>query len=154
MRAYYVPVVAGAALTCSAFLPWVVVSGVSLMGFPDGAALWIAGLGALAVVLAVLSLMTRRNSRHPLLIVGLIALGISVLSWRIVPQTVRERARTRSQALAIVENTPPGEAPRVDVGAGIYLGLIASVVLVGFGLTIVVRRVATPYAVTSVDDDV
>ena len=64
----------------SAFLPWVIVGSVSMAGVPDVAALWVAGLGALAAVLAMLSLITRRNSRHPLLIIGLFALGISYLS--------------------------------------------------------------------------
>src|SRR5688500_14536 len=101
MRAYIIPLAAGAALSLSAFLPWVVVGGVSLIGVPDTAALWVAGLGASAVVLAPLSLLTRRNSRHPLLLVGLVALWITFLSWRIMPRTIGARARTRSQAVAI-----------------------------------------------------
>ena len=153
MRAYFIPFVAGIVLTVSAFLPWVIVGGVSLNGVPDVWALWVAGLGALAAVLAMLSLITRRNSRHPLLIIGLFALGIMFLSWRIMPRTAGERALTISQAFAIVENTPMATAPDAAVGIGIYLGLIASVVLVGFGLTIVVRR-ASAYVVTSPDDDV
>ena len=154
MRAYIVPLAAGAALSVSAFLPWVVVGGESLIGVPDTAALWVAGLGASAVVLATLSLITRRNSRHPLLLVGLIALGILFLSWRIMPRTISARARTRSQAVAIVENRAPGETPPVAVGLGIYLGLVASLTIVGFGLTIVVRRAARPYALAEADDDV
>jgi hypothetical protein len=35
-----------------------------------------------------------------------------------------------------------------------YVGLIASIVLVAFGLTIVVKRASQPYVVSSVDDDV
>jgi len=62
MRAYFVPLVAGVVLSVSAFLPWVIVGGVSLNGVPDVWALWVAGLGALAAVLAMLSLITRRNS--------------------------------------------------------------------------------------------
>jgi hypothetical protein len=153
MRAYFIPFVAGIVLAVSAFLPWVIVGGVSLNGVPDVWALWVAGLGALAAVLAMLSLITRRNSRHPLLIIGLFALGIMFLSWRIMPRTAGERALTISQAFAIVENTPMATAPDAAVGIGIYLGLVASVVLVGFGLTIVVRR-ASAYVVTSPDDDV
>jgi len=103
----------------STFLPWVVVGGVSMIGVPDVAALWVAGLGAMAAVLAMLSLITRRNSRHPLLIVGLFALGIMFLSWRIMPQTAGARALTISQAFAIVENTPMGVAPSAAVGSGI-----------------------------------
>jgi hypothetical protein len=154
MRAYFIPFVAGVVLAVSAFLPWVIVGGVSLNGVPDVWALWIAGLGGLAAVLAMLSLITRRNSRHPLLIIGLCALAIMFLSWRIMPRTAGERALTISQAFAIVENTPMAAAPDAAVGVGIYLGLVASSVLVAFGLTIVVKRVSTAYVVASPDDDV
>jgi Na+/phosphate symporter len=154
MRGYYIPLTAGVLLALSAFLPWVIVGGVSMTGVPDVAALWVAGLGTLAVVLAALSLVTRKNSRHPLLIIGLFALGIMFLSWRIMPRTAGERAQTMSQALAIVENSPMTSAPVADVGIGIYLGLIASAMLVAFGLTIVVKRAAQPYVVPDPDDDV
>jgi hypothetical protein len=154
MRAYFVPFIAGLVLAASAFLPWVIVGGESMPGVPDVWALWVAGLGALAAVLAMLSLITRKNSRHPLLVIGLFALGLMFLSWRILPRTAGERALTISQAFAIVENTPMTTAPNTVVGIGIYLGLVASAVLVAFGLTIVVKRVATPYVVAPADDDV
>jgi FtsH-binding integral membrane protein len=154
MRGYLVPFAAGIALFVSAFLPWVIVGGVGLKGIPDMAALWVAGLGALAAVLAALSLITRRNSRHPLLIIGLVALGIMFLSLRIMPRSAGERALTVSQAFAIVEGTPIGAAPVALVGSGIYVGLIASAVLVGFGLTIVIKRASTAYVVSTPDDDV
>jgi hypothetical protein len=154
MRAYFIPLIAGIVLVVSAFLPWVIVSGVTMNGVPDVAGLWIAGLGAVAATLALLSLITRKNSRHPLLMVGLIALGIMFLSWRILPRSAGERAMTISQAFAIVENTPMTTAPDASVGAGIYLGLAASAIIVAFGLTIVVKRVQKPYVVVSPDDDV
>ena len=154
MRAYFIPLLAGVALTVSAFLPWVVVGDVALKGIPDVAALWIAGLGVLAAVLATLSLITRKNSRHPLLLIGLVSLGIMFLSWRIMPRAAGERALTVSQAFAIVENRPMGAAPTALVGSGIYLGLAASGVLVFFGLTIVIKRAAQPYVVVEPDDDV
>jgi hypothetical protein len=154
MRAYFIPFAAGIVLTVSAFLPWVIVGGESMAGVPDVWAIWVAGLGGLAALLAMLSLITRKNSRHPLLVVGLFALGIMFLSWRILPRTVGERALTISQAFAIVEHTPLATAPTAAVGVGIYVGLGAAAVLVLFGLTIVVRRAATPYVVTSPDDDV
>jgi len=47
---------------------------------------------------------------------------------------------------------PAGGAPVTEVGIGIYLGLLAAVVLVGFGLTIVVKRVPRAYAVPEDDD--
>jgi hypothetical protein len=154
MRGYFIPLTAGIVLAVSAFLPWVIVGSVSMAGVPDVAALWVAGLGALAAVLAMLSLITRRNSRHPLLIIGLFALGITFLSLRIMPRTAGERASTIAQAFAIVENTPMGAAPVADVGVGLYLGLAASCVLVAFGLTIVLRRASQPYVAVSPDDDV
>ena len=154
MRVYFIPLTAGVVLSVSAFLPWVIVGGVPVKGVPDVGGLWIAGLGAAAALLAILSLITRKNSRHPLLLVGLIALGIMFLSWRILPRTAGERALTASQAFAIVENTPMSGPPTSLVGAGIYMGLVASIVLVGFGLTIVVKRAAQPYVVADPDDDV
>lgn len=153
MRAYFIPFAAGVGLAVSAFLPWVIVGDVALRGFPDVAGLWIAGLGGLAAVLAMLSLITRKNSRHPLLIVGLVALGIMFLSWRIMPRSAGERALTVAQAFAIVEDRPPSNAP-IALGKGMYLGLAASTVLVAFGLTIVIKRAAQPYAVADPDDDV
>jgi hypothetical protein len=154
MRAYFIPFTAGVVLAISAFLPWVIVSGVAMQGVPDVPALWIAGLGGLAAVLAMLSLITRKNSRHPLLVIGLVALGIMFLSWRILPRTAGERALTISQAFAIVENTPAAAAPEAAVGSGIYIGLIASAIIVAFGLTIVIKRVQKPYTIASPDDDV
>lgn len=154
MRAYLIPFCAGLVLVSSAFLPWVVVGGASLSGFPDVPALWIVGLGTIASVLAFLSLLTRRNSRHPLLLIGLVALGITFLSWRIVPQSVADRALTRLQAIAIVENRTVEHAPEVQPGNGIFIGLAASCVLVGFGLTIVLKRVTKTYEVVEADDDV
>jgi hypothetical protein len=154
MRAYFVPLVAGVVLAVSAFLPWVIVGDVSIAGVPDVEALWVAGLGALAAVLALLSLVTRKNSRHPLLIIGLFALGITFLSWRIMPRAAGERAKTMAQAFAIVDDRPADPAAEAVVGVGIYLGVAASLAIVAFGLTIVIKRAATVYVVAPPDDDV
>ena len=154
MRGYYVPLVAGILLTVSTFLPWVTVGETTLIGIRNLPAQWVAGLGVIATVLATLSLITRKNSRHPLLVVGLIALGIMILSWRIFPRSVGERALSLSQALAIVEGTPLGNAPEALIGSGIYLGLVSSAAIALFGLTIVVKRVSRSYTVVSPDDDV
>jgi hypothetical protein len=154
MRGYFLPLVAGIVLAASAFLPWVVVAGVTMIGWPDAEAMWVAGLGVLAAVLALLSLITRRNSRHPLLIIGLFALGITFLSWRIMPRAAGDRASIMAQASAIVNDVPMGEVPTAEAGVGIYVGLAASCALVAFGLTIVIKRAAQPYHVVSPDDDV
>ena len=154
MRGYLIPLAAGLLLTASTFLPWVVIGDTVLTGMPAVPAMWVAGLGALAAVLAALSIITRRNSRHPLLVIGLAALSIMILSWRIMPRSAGERALTLSQAFAIVEDAPLGEAPTALAGSGIYVGLAASAIIVLFGLTIVVKRVSQTYAVASPDDDV
>lgn len=153
MRGYFVPLVAGLVLAASAFLPWVHVEDVSISGFPDTTALWIIGLGVAASLLALLSLITRKNSRHPLLLVGLIALGLMFLSWRLMPRVVADRALTHAQAIAIVDDLPMMDAPETRVGIGIYLGLLSALAISAFGMTIIMRRVVTPY-VAPVDDDV
>jgi hypothetical protein len=71
-----------------------------------------------------------------------------------MPRTITSRVLTRNQAVAIVDGAPIGAVPPVAVGYGIYVGLIASIVLVAFGLTIVIKRASRPYVVSHVDDDV
>jgi hypothetical protein len=156
MRGYIIPLVAGAALMVSAFLPWVIIGEVSRRGVPDFWAVWVLGLGAAASLLAALSMITRRNSRHPLLVVGLIALGITFLAWRIVPRSAAEGAHSWAQAVAIADGTSASAVPETHAlaGSGIYIGLVAATVLVAFGLTIVLKRVTTPYVVEDPDDDV
>lgn len=154
MRTYFIPLVAGIVLSMSAFLPWVVVGDIRLQGVPETAALWIVGLGALAAVLALLSLVTRRNSRHPLLLVGLVSLAIMFLSWRIMPRAAGERALILAEKIAILDNTPVRPAAEALTGIGIYIGLVASAVIAAFGLTIVVKRAARPYTVPDPNDDV
>jgi hypothetical protein len=152
MRAYYIPLVAGVLLGASAFLPWVVVGGVAARGLPGIAGLWTLGLGAFAVVLSSLSIATRKNSRHPLLVVGLAALAIMALTYRMMARSAVERAWAVAQALAIVEDRAAPAEPVTSIGSGVYLGLAASAAIVLFGLTIVVRQVSRPY-VDAEDDD-
>ena len=66
--------------------------------------------------------------------------------------TVRDAAWAQAQAQAIVNNVPAGAAPATAVGLGIYLGIAAAAVLVLFGLTIVVKRVPSAYAVPEDDE--
>lgn len=153
MRAYYLPLAAGAALMVSAFLPWVMLGDVPVGGVPHLAGYWVLALGVIAVVLASLSIYTRRNSRHPLLLVGLAAFGVLFLAHRWLVRVASEQAWATSQALAIVDEIPV-PIPVVPIaGAGIYVGISAAIIIVLFGLTIVVKRVARPYA-ESDDDDV
>jgi hypothetical protein len=153
MRAYYIPAAAGVLLIISAFLPWMTVGDVPLGGVPDTAGWWVVGLGGLAVLLAGLSIWTRKNSRHPLLLVGLMAFAILFLGYQWMARAVRNSMWAQAQARAIVENVPAVEPPAAVVGPGIYAGVAASIILVGFGLTIVFKRVPGAYAVAE-DDDV
>lgn len=152
MRSYYVAAAAGALLIVSSFLPWMLLGEESVGGVPDPAGLWILGLGVIAVVLSGLSIWTRKNSRHPLLLVGLMAFAIMFLGYQWMSRAARDTAWARTNARAIVEGVPVGEIPRITVGIGIYLGLVAAIVLVAFGLTIVLKRVPRAYALPEDDD--
>ncbi len=153
MRAYYVPLAAGVVLAVSAFMPWILMGELRFSGVPGVAGVWVLGLGLLAVLLAVLSVITRKNSRHPLLLVGLAAFAILLVAERLMERQVSEQAWARSQARAIVVGGSPVEVPEPGMAPGAYLGLSAAAVIAMFGLTIVVRRVAQPYAEPE-DDDV
>jgi hypothetical protein len=146
MRAYYLPFAAGALLVVSAFLPWVVIGDIGVGGVPAASALWILGLGIAAMILASLSVVTRKNSRHPLLLVGLVALAIEFLAWQWMERSVAEQAWASAHAAAIVAGGTAGAVGAPSVGAGIYLGVAASTVIVLFGLTIVLKKVSRPYA--------
>ena len=153
MRGYYIPAAAGVLLIASAFLPWISVSDVSLGGVPDPAGWWILGLGVVAVLLAGLSIWTRKNSRHPLLLVGLMAFAIIFLGYQWMARAVKNSVWAQTQARAIVNDVPAAAQPETVIGAGIYLGLGAALILVLFGLTIVVKRVPRAYAVPDDDDE-
>jgi hypothetical protein len=152
MRAYYLAIAGGALLIVSAFLPWVYI-GETPISVPRMAMMWVLALGGLAVLLASASIATRRNSRHPLLLVGLVALGVHLFGQRVLMRAAEDRAWVDAQKSAIVyglDARPPAET---KIGAGIYLGAAASALIVLFGLTIVVRRASRPYAPPD-DDDV
>ena len=146
MRAYYLPFAAGAALAVSAFLPRVMHAGVGAGNLPAAGAFWTLGLGCVAMLLASLSVITRKNSRHPLLLVGLIALAIEFLGWQWMHRAVAEQAWANAQASAIVSGAGAGEIGVTSPGVGLYLGLASSIVIVLFGLTIVVKRAGQIYA--------
>lgn len=153
MRAYFLPLTAGVGLVASAFMPWMMIGDLRVGGVPAVAGFWILGLGVLAVTLASLSVVTRKNSRHPLLLVGLTAFGILLIAEQLMERSMMEQAWARSQARAIVEGEQPHDVPEPAMAVGAYLGLSAASVITFFGLTIVVRRVAAPYAEPE-DDDV
>ena len=153
MRGYYVAAIAGVTLTVSAFLPWVVVGENNLGSFPSMSSVWIAGVGLSATVLAALSLITRKNSRHPLLVVGLLAFGILFVVERLMVRMATERAWATEQASALVGSNTSQVSIEAAAAPGLYLGLGSAFLIVLFGLTIVVKRASNPYT-EETDDDV
>jgi hypothetical protein len=153
MRAYFLPLVAGGVLAVSAFLPWVVHGGTGVGGVPSASALWILGLGLATMLLAVLSVITRKNSRHPLLLVGLVALAVEFLAWQWMQRSLSEQAWATAQARAIVEGGRVAAPGATTIGAGLYLGVAAAAAIVLFGLTIVVKKAGQPYAPPEDDVD-
>jgi hypothetical protein len=152
MRAYYVPFAAGATLAVSAFLPAVRHAGIGVGGVPSTSAWWILALGLAAMLLAFLSVITRKNSRHPLLLVGLVALAIEFLGWQWMRRSVAEQAWASAQASAIVAGGRAGDVGATSPGTGLYVGVAAAIAIVLFGLTIVVKKASRPYAAP--EDDV
>ena len=153
MRAYYLPLISGLALAGSAFMPWMKMGDQGFGGFPSVAGLWVLGLGLSAVVLALLSVVTRRNSRHPLLLVGLAAFGILWLGERFLERSAADQLWARSQAEAIVQGTQAVDIIPPVMAVGAYVGLAASLLITLFGLTIVVRQARRPYAEVEDDDE-
>ena len=153
MRAYYVPLIAGIVLSASAFMPLMVVGEEGLGGVPTISSLGVLGLAILAVVLATLSVITRKNSRHPLLVVGLVALGLILVSGQWMEREAADRIWAQTQALVIVqggETTVTMVDPTMALGG--YLALAAVTAIVLFGMTIIIKRVPTAYVVGDDDD--
>ena len=153
MRAYYLPIAAAVILGSSAFMPWTVAGDRRLGGVPDLASLWVLCLAILAVVLAGLSISTKKNSRHPLLLVGLFAFGILFLAERLMERTAAQRGWAAAQARAIVDGVAVAPPLEPVMAPGAYLGLAAATIIALFGLTVVVKRAPQIYAHAE-DDDV
>ena len=152
MRAYYWPIAAGVLLGASAFIPWIAVGNRQFGGVPDIAGLWVLGLAVVVMVLAGLSIATRKNSRHPLLLVGLFAFGILFLAERLMERTAAQQGWATAQARAIVEGVEMSPTLDPVMAPGAYLGLAASTIIALFGLTVVFRRAPQIYAEAEDDD--
>ena len=104
-------------------------------------------------MLASLSVITRKNSRHPLLVVGLVAFAIVLLSEQWMQRAAVDQIWAQEQAVAIVQGEQAEiEIPVTSMAGGGYLALVSSAIIILFGLTIVVRKVPSPYAVSENDD--
>ncbi len=153
MRAYYLPICAGFLLAGSAFMPWMLIGGNALGGVPNISGFWVLALAIVVVVLASLSVITRKNSRHPLLVVGLAAFAIILLSEQWMQRAAVDQIWAQEQAVAIVQGEQAEiKIPATSMAGGGYLALVSSAIIILFGLTIVVRKVPSPYAVSENDD--
>ena len=153
MRAYYLPICAGFFLAGSAFMPWILIGDNALGGVPSISGFWVLALAIVVVVLASLSVITRKNSRHPLLVVGLAAFAIVLLSEQWMQRSAVDQIWAQEQAVAIVQGEQAEiEIPATAMAEGGYLALISSAIIILFGLTIVVRKAPSPYAVSENDD--
>jgi len=153
MRAYYIPIAGGVVLGASTFMPWIAVGSQRFGGVPDPAGIWVLGLALLTILLAGLSIVTRKNSRHPLLLVGLFAFGVLLMAERLMERAATQQEWAAVQARAIVLGSPVGAMAEAAMAPGAYIGLGASTVIALFGLTVVVRRVPQIRALPA-DDDV
>ena len=153
MRAYYLPMFAGILLAGSAFMPRILIGDNAFGGVPSLSGFWVLALAILVVVLAALSFITRKNSRHPLLVVGLAAFAIVLLSEQWMQRAAVDEIWAQEQAVAIVQGEKAQiEVPVTSIAGGGYLALVSSAGVILFGLTIVVRKVPSPYAVSENDD--
>lgn len=153
MRAYYWPMAAGGVLAGSAFMPWISVGAEQFGGVPELAGVWVLGCAILTITLAGLSIRTRKNSRHPLLLVGLCAFGILFLAEQLMQRSAAQQGWSTAQARAIVQGGPVLATAEPNAAPGAYVGLGAATVISLFGLTVVFKRAPRVHAAPT-DDDV
>ena len=140
-RPYAVALIGSVALAAAAFLPWLRLGEVRLPGIPDPAGFFVLGLGVLGSLLSGVGIITRRNTRQALVLVGLAGLTTLVVVWLRGPATIADRAQARAEAIALVDNVAIQPVPTVRIGTGLLLGIAASSIVAAVGL-IGARKVA------------
>ena len=133
-RPYYLAVVGSAALAAAAFLPWLRLGDIGLVGIPDPAGFFVLALGVLGLLLSLSSIATRRDTRPALVLVGLAGLTTLAVVWVTGPGTIADRAQARAEAVALVDNVPVQPVPPVGVGVGLLLGLAGAATIAAAGL--------------------
>jgi hypothetical protein len=127
--------IGGAALATSPFLPWVRIGSVLMKGIPDPAALFVLALGLAALVVSVVSAISRRRAPYALLLIGLAALTTLAVVWRTGPAAVALRAQARAEAVALVDNVPVQPVPAVSAAAGLYVGIAGALLVAVVGIS-------------------
>jgi hypothetical protein len=133
-RPFLLSLLGSALVAGSAFLPWLRIGDIGLAGVPDPAGFFVLGLGLLGLLLSAVSLLTPRDSRQALVLIGLAGLTTLLVVWQTGPATVADRALARAQAVALVDNLPVEPVPPITVGAGLLLGLLGAATVAGVGL--------------------
>jgi hypothetical protein len=134
-RPYIVSLLGCVALAAAAFLPWLRLGDVGLAGIPDPAGYFVLGLGGLGCLLSGVGIVSRRNMRQALVLVGLAGLTTLTVVWLRGPATIADRAQARAEAVALVDNVSLQPVPTVRIGVGLILGLTASLAIAAVGLT-------------------
>jgi hypothetical protein len=139
-RPLLLSLIASGLVSGSAFFPWLRIGNIGLAGVPDPAGFFVLGLGLLGLVLSAIGMLTPRDTRQGLVLIGLGALTTLLVVWQTGPATVSDRALARAQAVALVDNVPVEPVPPVTVGAGLILGLLGAASVAGVGLAGAVSR--------------
>ena len=140
MRSSILSLIGSIALAASAFLPWFRLEDVGLAGIPDPAGFFVLGLGLFGVILSLIRVFLRRDTRQWLALVGLAGLTTLVVVWQTGPRTIEDRAQAHAEAVAIVDNVTAQPVPAVGVGYGLLLGLAGAAVVTVTGFTGVFGR--------------
>jgi hypothetical protein len=123
-----------AALAISAFLPWLRLGDIGLRGVPDPAGFFVLGVGTLGVLLAVVSLLTTRQTGQVQVLVGFAGLTTLGVVWLTGPATIAARALARAEAVSLVDNVALQPPPAVGIGVGLLLGLSAALIVAAAGV--------------------
>lgn len=125
-RSHYLALVGSVALAAATFLPWLRLGEVGLAGIPDPAGFFVLALGVVGLLLSLVSILTRRDMRPGLVLVGLAGLTTLAVVWLTGPATIADRAQARAEAVALVDNVPAQPVPPVGVGFGLIVGIAAA----------------------------
>ena len=132
-RPCYLALVGCVALVAATFLPWLRLGDIGLAGMPDAAGFFVLALGVLGLLLSLVSILTRRDTRPGLVLVGLAGLTTLAVVWLTGPATIADRAQARAEAVALVDNVPMQPVPPVGVGVGLILGLAGAATIAAAG---------------------
>jgi len=133
-RDYVVSLAGWAGLGASAFLPGLRIGEVGLPGIPDPAGFFVLGLGVVGVLASIVGVVSGRNTRQGLVLVGLAGLTTLAVVWYNGAATIADRAQARAEAVAIVDNVPVLPVPAVHTAFGLLLGLAGAASVAGVGL--------------------